>query len=306
MCIYVVSGRRIEPIGCLRQNHTARRRGRILSHRQLDRAPRRSTAPYGLTTVCSSGQGRLHRVKCCPQPLSTLISRRPFSTSPKSGSTAEQSSEQDIAIEEAKRPRWSYTPPAAKAPFSLRARKHPEYRVNEDPAVLDQFYVRLLGDGGEKVLQDELKWLAVTHKSFDQGRRGFNDRLAFLGKNIVQLQASLALVQNGEAVSQIDKYGRTPFTHPATQGLRNLSSDTKSFLTDRTKLADLAMQRYNMEKVIRWNPRDPTNLEGSGLELVLAHSLYAVVGAVAMEKGGQYANEVAKERILAPLGVKVA
>ncbi|KAJ5223432.1 hypothetical protein N7468_007974 [Penicillium chermesinum] len=241
-----------------------------------------------------------------PRPLSTLISRRPFSTSPKSGSTAEQSSEQDIAIEEAKRPRWSYTPPAAKAPFSLRARKHPEYRVNEDPAVLDQFYVRLLGDGGEKVLQDELKWLAVTHKSFDQGRRGFNDRLAFLGKNIVQLQASLALVQNGEAVSQIDKYGRTPFTHPATQGLRNLSSDTKSFLTDRTKLADLAMQRYNMEKVIRWNPRDPTNLEGSGLELVLAHSLYAVVGAVAMEKGGQYANEVAKERILAPLGVKVA
>jgi hypothetical protein len=31
------------------------------------------------------------------------------------------------------------------------------------------------------VLSDEVKWLAVTHKSFDHGRRGFNDRLAYLG-----------------------------------------------------------------------------------------------------------------------------
>lgn len=31
------------------------------------------------------------------------------------------------------------------------------------------------------MLTDEVKWLAVTHKSFDHGRRGFNDRLAFLG-----------------------------------------------------------------------------------------------------------------------------
>jgi len=39
----------------------------------------------------------------------------------------------------------------------------------------------MLGEGGEKVLSEEVKWLAVTHKSFDQGRRGFNDRLAFVG-----------------------------------------------------------------------------------------------------------------------------
>ena len=32
------------------------------------------------------------------------------------------------------------------------------------------------------MLSEETKWLAVTHKSFDHGRRGFNDRLAFLGK----------------------------------------------------------------------------------------------------------------------------
>lgn len=113
------------------------------------------------------------------RPLATLTPRRTFATSPGSEPTSGES--QEAAIEENKRPRWSYTPPAAKAPFSLRARKFPPFQVNEDPAALDKFYVEFLGTGGDKVLHDELKWLAITHKSFDQGRRGFNDRLAFLG-----------------------------------------------------------------------------------------------------------------------------
>jgi large subunit ribosomal protein L15 len=80
------------------------------------------------------------------------------------------------------KPRWSYTPPTAKAPFSLHLNsRKTEFPVNDDPAVLDQFYLKALGNGGDKLLSDEIKWLAITHKSFDQGRRGFNDRLAFLG-----------------------------------------------------------------------------------------------------------------------------
>jgi large subunit ribosomal protein L15 len=42
-------------------------------------------------------------------------------------------------------------------------------------------YNRLLGRDGEKMLPDEIKWLAVTHKSFDYGRRGFNTKLAYFG-----------------------------------------------------------------------------------------------------------------------------
>jgi large subunit ribosomal protein L15 len=48
----------------------------------------------------------------------------------------------------------------------------------------------------------------------------------------------------------------------------------------------------------------PDNLPGSGLEVVLAHTLYAIVGAIAMEKGGLVANEVVRERILSPLGLR--
>ena len=55
------------------------------------------------------------------------------------------------------------------------------WECNEDPKLLDAMYAKLLGRGGENALSEEVKWLAVTHKSFDQGRRGFNDRLAFLG-----------------------------------------------------------------------------------------------------------------------------
>jgi len=44
------------------------------------------------------------------------------------------------------------------------------------------------------------------------------------------------------------------------------------------------------------------NLQGSGFETVLMTSLYAIVGAVALERGGEVANKVVQEKILAPLG----
>jgi large subunit ribosomal protein L15 len=85
--------------------------------------------------------------------------------------------------EPAERPRWSYTPQAMKAPYATVI-KDPEkaWECNNDPEKLDRFYNKFLGRGGDTVLTDEAKWLAITHKSFDQGRRGFNDRLAFFGK----------------------------------------------------------------------------------------------------------------------------
>ena len=79
-------------------------------------------------------------------------------------------------------PRWAYTPKSMTAPVSLKKRRpNNNWKVNENPKDLDDFYTSLLGEGGDTLLPDEIKWLAVTHKSFDQGRRGYNDRLAFLG-----------------------------------------------------------------------------------------------------------------------------
>ncbi|BDD59477.1 hypothetical protein MPDQ_002963 [Monascus purpureus] len=237
-----------------------------------------------------------------PSPGS-IASVAAFSRRGQSTSTSAPAEAADVG---GQKPRWSYTPPLAKAPFSLRLNsKRPEFPVNSDPKVLDEFYIRLLGDGGDKVLSEEVKWLAVTHKSFDQGRRGFNDRLAFLGKRIVQLQASMVLAQSAKKTPTTeDPFGRTPFSHPALDGLTNLSSDKKNFLTSKLKLAELA-DKYELQKVLRWSPRNPEDLHFSGLELVQAHTLYAIVGAIALEQGGVVANKIARKRILEPLGVKI-
>ena len=78
-------------------------------------------------------------------------------------------------------PRWKATPPRMAAPFRSRLPVDNRFHVNEDPKKLDRTYIRFLGKDGDKMLTEEVKWLAVTHKSFDHGRRGYNDRLAFLG-----------------------------------------------------------------------------------------------------------------------------
>jgi large subunit ribosomal protein L15 len=89
---------------------------------------------------------------------------------------------QATTVDTTSKPRWQFTPPAMKAPVRVRGPEYdPNALVNSDPKKLDAFYVKMLGEGGDKLLSEEVKWQAITHKSFDQGRRGFNDRLAYLG-----------------------------------------------------------------------------------------------------------------------------
>ena len=107
-------------------------------------------------------------------------------------SKAPQKSQHSIA--EQSRPRWSHTPEAMTAPVTLRNRNTSNnFQVNESQEKLDAFYNRFLGEGGDKLLTEEVKWLAVTHKSFDQGRRGYNDRLAFLGLELPDIWSARSL-----------------------------------------------------------------------------------------------------------------
>ena len=47
----------------------------------------------------------------------------------------------------------------------------------------------------------------------------------------------------------------------------------------------------------------PDKLESSGIEAVLTTTMYAIIGAVALQRGGEVAAEVAREKVLKPLGV---
>lgn len=190
-----------------------------------------------------------------------------------------------------------------------------EWKCNNDPAKLDQFYEKFLGRGGDAILTEEIKWLAITHKSFDQGRRGFNDRLAFFGRRILNLQVTLSLLHS--PLSSATQFPpetsissapdpndhRKPFTHPSLTALQNVSSIPPSSVLTKRRLADLATH-LGMRDVMRWKPRMPGNLDGSGIDVVLAASIYAIIGAVALQRGSEVAGHVARERVLKPLGIE--
>lgn len=122
-----------------------------------------------------------------PRPICECLHARPLRRKTPSSyrnlSTANpQQSEMEVDAE--KPSRWSQTPPLMKAPVRSRL-VNPNVTplvCNSDPRKLDEMYIRFLGKGGDKLLSEETKWLAITSKSFDHGRRGFNDRLAFLGE----------------------------------------------------------------------------------------------------------------------------
>ena len=163
------------------------------------------------------------------------------------------------------------------APHRSKPAVDNDFEVNEDPEKLDRVYDRILGRDGHKILTEEVKWLAVTHKSFDHGRRGYNERLAFLGmhakydqewryqllteiryigRRIVELQTSLTLVHSSSLkphAPQDDEYGRTPFHHPALEGLSRLGLHMKLRYIDKRRVAQLAKD-YGLDTVLRWKP----------------------------------------------------
>ena len=129
------------------------------------------------------------------------------------------------------------------------------------------------------------------------------------GRRILELQTSLALLQSpahnnpssaSSSGSELDSYGRTPFTTPSTQNIEAITPVSKHSIASPVRLARLA-ESYGLKSVIRWKPRQVRNLKSSGLDTVLAQSVYAIVGAVALQKGGEAAAEVVRKSILAPL-----
>ncbi|KAI1821578.1 RNase III domain-containing protein [Xylaria intraflava] len=220
---------------------------------------------------------------------------RSFATS------ASRSSEEAPANE---LPRWSYTPERMKAPFRIGIRRTPmqtEWLVNDDPKKLDNALASFLGQDGDRLLPDELKWLAVTHKSFDQARRGFNDRLGFLGRQICILEAMHSIVVSPPNYESIpaDPYAdrRQPFESPALRSLDNLCERQPMDFFKLEKLSKLAKET-GLSSVVRWSPRMPNNPVGSGLHPVMSGAVFAIIGAIALQNGAKVAARVARERVL--------
>ncbi|KAL7795284.1 ribonuclease-III-like domain-containing protein [Trichoderma ceciliae] len=201
------------------------------------------------------------------------------------------------------KPRWSQTPQGMRAPLQLDFAKFPRnkiWAVNNDPTRLDEVYNRLLGPGGSQMLPEELKWLAVTHKSFDQGRRGFNDRLALLGRLTMVMEATKEIVSKGPLEGSIlpDQFDRAPLEDEQLLSVDNLNVMGPRDIIGKDKLYQLA-SNVGLLDVVRWKPRLPQRLEASGVEVVLNSALMAIIGAITLQHGSAVATRVVRERVLA-------
>ena len=93
------------------------------------------------------------------------------------------------------------------------------------------------------------------------------------------------------------------FQHTALEGLENVSQFSKNAILEKSRLASLAVS-YGINKVVRWKPRKSDNLKSSGEDVVLAHTMYSIIGALALQRGGELAARTTRERILRPLGLR--
>jgi large subunit ribosomal protein L15 len=111
--------------------------------------------------------------------------------------------------------------------------------------------------GNHTMLTPETRWLAVTHKTFDQGKRGYNDRLSYLGRRIVEAQTSIALANmkpaNLEGMTR-DKFGRLPAVFPELRGLQNITENVKETVLNRGAIARIG-EKYGLDRCLRWSPQ---------------------------------------------------
>lgn len=79
-----------------------------------------------------------------------------------------------------------------------------------------------------------------------------------IGRRILNLETNLALLQS-QTATQTQSLpvadGREPYTHPALEGLANLSDVPLGEILTKSRLAGLATQ-YGMREILRWTPKD--------------------------------------------------
>ncbi|EWC47457.1 hypothetical protein DRE_00425 [Drechslerella stenobrocha 248] len=193
------------------------------------------------------------------------------------------------------------------------------FQVNDSVDVLNEMYIKLLGPGGDGVLTEQVKWQCVTHKSFDHGLQPYNTKLVFYGRRVAYLHASLYMVhrrytpinpQSGQGDGPpltIEALSNDPslLLHSIKKGnpVNRVNYFAINNLIDSTNMFGIA-KTCGLVGCLRWKPRNPANLISSGAPKVSQDAILAIVGAVALQHGGEAARRVMEERILP--GARVA
>lgn len=152
----------------------------IISVKLCERSPTQMSRGLFKPSIRLSSRSRTPSSCQCANISATPSSLR----HPSRGLATSITRQDEYSAPSEERPRWQGAPERMYAPVRIPknyARPSDIFPVNTSSSVLNEAYVNILGNGGDEVLTEEVKWLAVTHKSFDHGRRGYNDRLSVLG-----------------------------------------------------------------------------------------------------------------------------
>ncbi|KAF8468140.1 ribonuclease-III-like-domain-containing protein [Kalaharituber pfeilii] len=268
-------------------------------------APLRRTLPsWSACSRCLNQQPHLPRKSLSPFLTYSLQQSR-ASSSEAAAQAESQSPAREYGLPRIKI--YQHTRPQPRAPVRTRE-PAPEFRVNDNQAVLDQMYEKLFGMGprGANVLPEDLRWQAVTHASFDHGRQPYNNKLAFLGRRILFFHVNLHIINQtplpsskpsessaGPAIVTSD-FGTyrapSPFEHPDYKNLESATYDAVGEHVNDEFMASVA-RRAGIPKVMRWKPMNVNDLTQSGENTVAMECLHAIIGAIALTRGGLEAKK---------------
>lgn len=147
-------------------------------------------------------------------------------------------------------------------------------------------------------LPDELLAQCLTHKSFAQGIKPYNQKLSIIGGHFIKFQACLYSVNQPVSDSQLQKVGAEFITSPEAAGIMvnglnfgMLGKGESKMLISKQTMAEF-IQRRGVDKLVFWNKRDlEKNHIYNGEFTVLQTVLNAVVGGIYLLKGQEKAAE---------------
>lgn len=185
-----------------------------------------------------------------------------------------------------------------------------------DPSEYHTFITSYTGIASSKQLSDAVAQQIFTHKSFKHGKAPYNEKLAFLGRRVLYAQLSSHIMSNSAHESSISTVDDTAAssdtsTTPSSPSPAHDASvvheprqltlqKLESHYLSPDHIGTSALRIPGLAALLRWTPRDTTQLHASGQVKVAGDAMTALVGALELQCGGDVAAAFVR-RALVPV-----
>ncbi|KAI5962237.1 uncharacterized protein KGF55_003313 [Candida pseudojiufengensis] len=182
-----------------------------------------------------------------------------------------------------------------------------EYGLNDENIKYIKSYL-----GESYKIPDEIALQIITHKSFGNGIKPYNEKLAAMGSKLLNLSLakhviSISQQNNNSSQSSSSSTSPSPLSTSSSSNpklhinglnLSILGSPTSKELSSRKSTGYFA-KFNNLNKIMFWKSRNPTlGFESSGELKVSSQLIYSLVGAVNYYYGKSKAEEFINEKLV--------